>query len=205
MYVFNRIRTANAVDLPAARLLAPKIAAAASKVTGRPITAFETQFGHPGGISWSTIVKDMADLAEMSAKLASDPAIQALVTQGLPLWGLAEDHLIFIVASSISSSENSYYASTSALPAPGKIADAIAYGIKVQEHVTKAGFAGMFGSSVFGPFGEVGWLLGADSSGGLDAFQDFQHTDAGLASLIGEAGPLFVPGSSINRLVTKLV
>jgi hypothetical protein len=204
MYVFNRIRTAHSADLPAARSLAPQIAAAATKAAGRPITAFEALFGHPGAISWSTPVTNMADLQEVNAKLAGDSTLQGLVAEGLPLWGLADDHLTFIVASSITSSQNSFYAATTALPVAGKLAAAIEYGVKVQEYVTKAGFAGMFGSSVFGPFGEVGWLLGAESHADLDSFQEFQHTDAGFAAMIDEAGPLFVAGASTNRLVAKL-
>lgn len=204
MYVFNRIRRANPADLPAARALAPKLAATASKITGHTVTSFEAVFGDPGVLSWSTVVSDMAQLGVATAKLGADADYQSMVGEGRPMWGHAEDSLIFIVASSITSSEASFYASTVALPAPGKVAEAIAYGVRVQEYVTKAGFAGMFGSSVFGPFGEVGWLLSADSYDGLDAFQTFQQTDAGLVSLISEAGPLFVPGSSTNRLVAKL-
>jgi hypothetical protein len=205
MYVFNRTRIANPTDLPEARRFAVKIAKAATDLVGQPITAFETRFGGPGAIGWSTPVADMANLDELQGKMAADPSMQKMVEKGLAMWGLPDDRLTQIIASSIKSSESSFYSSTTASPAPGKVSEAIAFGVKVQEHVSKAGFAGLFGASVFGSYGEVGWLLGADSMAQLDAFRTFQTTDAGFVKLVDSGGHLFLPGSGTNRLVSRLV
>jgi hypothetical protein len=204
MYVFNRTRITNPTDLPEAKALAVKIASVASKIVGRPITAFETRFGGPGHISWSTPVEDMATLGDLTEKLSADPAFQKLMDKGRSLWGHAEDQLMQIIASSITSSENQLYASTVATPAPGKLAEVVAYGVKVQEYVTKAGFHGVFGASTFGRYGEVGWLAAFDSMTEVDAFQKFLHSDTGMAKLIDSSGPLFVAGSGFNRLVSRL-
>jgi hypothetical protein len=204
MYVFNRIRIVNPTDLPEARDLAPKLASAASKILGKPITSFETLFGGPGHLSWSGVVEDMATLADDAAKLAADPSYQKLAAKGLSLWGHPEDLLMHIIASSITSSENPLYASTSAVPMPGKIAEAMAFGVKVQEYVTKAGFKGAFAASTFGTYGELGWLGAFDSMTELDAFQKFRTSDAGFAKLVDGSGPLFVANVSVNRLVRRL-
>lgn len=204
MYIFNRTRIVNPTDLPEARELAPKLASAASKILGQPITAFETLFGGPGILSWSGVFEDMATFGDQSAKLAADPTFQKLTDKGRSLWGHPQDLLMHIIASSITSSENQLYASTSAIPLPGKIADAVAFGVKVQEYVTKAGFKGAFAASTFGPYGELGWLGGFDSMAELDSFQKFRNSDAGFAKLVDGSGPLFVANASVNRLVRRL-
>jgi hypothetical protein len=204
MYVFNRIRIVNPTDLPEARELAPKLAATASQILGKPITAFETLFGGPGHLSWSGVVEDMATLGDDAAKLAADPSYQKMVDKGRSLWGHPQDVLMHIIASSITSSENQLYASTSAVPMPGKIAEAMAFGVKVQEYVTKEGFKGVFAASTFGTYGELGWLGGFDSMAELDAFQKFRTSDAGFAKLVDGSGPLFVANASVNRLVRRL-
>ncbi len=204
MYVFNRIRIANPTDVMEARELAVAIAAAATKIVGQPITAFDTRFGHPGAISWSTPVSDMTALTDLTAKLAADPGFNKLVEKGRALWSNPDDGLLQIVSSNITNSNDEFYASTVATPAAGKLAEAMAYGRKVQEYVAKAGFASLFGCSVFGPYGEVGWLLAAQSSAQLDAWQSFRAADPKFAKLVDDGGHLFVPGSGVNRLVSRL-
>ncbi len=204
MYVFNRIRIVNPQDYTEARQLAVKIASAATKIVGQPITAFETRFGGPGAISWSSPVADMAALEDLTTKLATDPGFQKMIEKGRPLWGPADDHLTQIIASNIKSSENRAYASTVATSAPGKLADVVAHGVKIQEYVAKAGFSGLFGSSVFGSYGEVGWLLGLESMAQLDDFRKFQTSDAGFLKLVDSGGSLFLSGSGMNRLVSRL-
>jgi hypothetical protein len=204
MYIFSRTRIANPADAPAARELAVQMATATSKITGQPITAFETRFGDPGSITWSTTVKDMAQLDDLTTKLAADPTYLKLLAQARPLFSLPTDRLMQIVASSITSSQNTLYSSTSAVTSPGNLAAAIGFGIHVQEYVAKAGFAGLFGTSVFGAYGEVGWMLAADSMAEMDRFRAFQTSDAGFAKLIDEGGSLFIPGSGVNRLVSRI-
>jgi hypothetical protein len=204
MYVFNRIRIANPTDLMEARQLAVTIADAATKIVSQPITAFEARFGHPGAISWSTPVADMTALTDLTAKLAADPSFNKLLEKGRTLWSNPDDGLLQIVASNITNSNDEFYASTVATPSAGKLVEAIAYGMKIQEYVAKAGFASLFGSSVFGQYGQVGWLLAAQSAAQLDAWQAFRSSDPKLAKMVDEGGHLFVPGSGVNRLVSRL-
>jgi hypothetical protein len=205
MYIFTRTRTANSTDPFAARDLAGQLAAATTKVIGQPITAFETRFGDPGAITWSTRVNDLADLDDLSSKLAVDPSYLKLIGQAQLLFGLPTDELVQIVSSSVTDKAvRSFYATTVAVAAPGKLAAVVAYGITVHDYVANAGFQGMFGTSVFGNYGQVGWLMPADSMAELDRFRSFQTSDPGFIKLVDEGGPLFVPGSGTNRLVARL-
>jgi hypothetical protein len=205
MYIFTRTRTMNSSDPRAARDLAVQMANTASKVIGQPITAFENRFGEPGALTWSTRVNDMAELDDLTAKLTEDPTYLKLLDQARPMFSLPTDRLTQVLSSSVTSATVSrFYASTVAVAAPGKLGAAVAYGIRVQDHVAKAGFTGMFGSSVFGSYGELGWLLAADSMAELDRFRAFQTTDAAFIKLADDAGPLFVPSSGVNRLVSRI-
>jgi hypothetical protein len=205
MYILTRTRTANTTDPLAARNLAGQMAIAATKIVGQPVTAFENRFGESGAIIWSTRVDDMAQWDDLTAKLSADPTYQKLASQARPLFSLPTDRLTEILGSSVTSTTvSNLYASTSAVAAPGKIAAAVAHGIKIQEYVAKAGFVGMFGVSAFGAYGEVGWLLPADSAAELDRFHAFRGSDAGFIKLVDDGASLFLPGSGRNLLVSRL-
>jgi hypothetical protein len=206
MFVFRRTRIANPGDQPEARRYAVTVATQASAITGRQITAFETLFGGPAGaISWSTPVKDMADFGAMTEKLNGAPNLSESLAAASKLWAThGDDALYELVANAITSSDAELYVSTAATPQPGRIADAVVYGVQVQAYLQKAGFQSAFGTSPFGTFGEVGWLLAAGSMKEVDRFRTFTSSDAGFAQLLADSGPLFLPGSGVNRLVRRL-
>ena len=81
----------------------------------------------------------------------------------------------------------------------------MAFGVKAQEFVANAsGLTTMFGTAIYGAFGTVGWLTGADTLAELDALVQMQMTNAEYHMLVAEAAPLFIAGSGINTLIEKL-
>ena len=205
MYLFNRTRTANPADLVAARAAAGKIAEKVTAILGQPVTPFETMFGAPGAISFTMTVTDMSQLGANLAILANDPSYQKFIAGYQSLWSShAEDRLVNIIASGADIANKAYYASTTAIPMPGRLVDATTFGVSAQAYVDKGGFPSLFGSSVFGSYGELGWLVGATDMAGLDGFQSFARTDAGFMQLVDGVGGIFVPGASENRLVRRL-
>ena len=81
-----------------------------------------------------------------------------------------------------------FYSSTVAVPANGKIAEAVAFGVKTQTRLATTGLTTAFGTSVFGAYGGVGWLVGADTLAELDTLQHFMTTDAEFGTMVAEAG-----------------
>lgn len=205
MYLFNRTRTANATDLVAARAASVKIAEKITAILGQQVTPFETIFGAPGAIGFSTVVADMAQLSAEMAILTNDPSYQKFIAGYQNLWAShAEDRLVNIVSSGSGIADKEYYASTTAVAMPGRLVDATTFGVSAQAYVDKGGFPSLFGSSVFGAYGELGWLVGAADMAGLDAFQTFTQTDTGFMQLVDGVAGIFVPGASENRLVRRV-
>jgi hypothetical protein len=206
MYIFNRTRfplPAHAVD---ANTLFVKLAARASVVTDRLVTAFAETFGdQPGALSLSCVVKNQAEQAKLSAAVAADREIQKLVASGANYWSAnREDRLTRIVANGIDKTDATYYSSTTTVAADGRLLDAIALGVTLNDHVQKAGFSVAFGVSQYGPFGEIGWLLAADSAEVLDEFQAFSSTDEKIALLVNDMAALVLPGVSARRLIQRI-
>jgi hypothetical protein len=91
-----------------------------------------------------------------------------------------------------------------AAAANGRLADAVAFGVRAQQFVADTtGMATAFLSGVYGAFGTVAWLTGADSMGELDDLVAMQMTNADYHALVAEAGPLFLPGSGTTGLIEK--
>ena len=66
------------------------------------------------------------------------------------------------------------------------------------------GMGTAFSTSVYGPYGAVGWLVGGDSMSDMDTLQNFLTTDADFATMVTEAGPLFIEGSGVNGLIERI-
>ncbi len=206
MYIFRRTRIMNPATAAEAKSLALELAQTTSAITGRTITAFEVVLGGPdGAINWTTPVRGLADIAEMTAKLESAVAYQKLITKAAGLFiGNREDALTDILVSGITQSDLQYYGSLSSVVVPERAMDAMAFGVELQGYLQSAGYQTVFGSSPYGPYGEVGWLFGATDAGEVDKMHEFVKTDPGLAALAGKAAGLFVVGSGVRRLVRRL-
>ena len=109
-----------------------------------------------------------------------------------------------IVSSGLTSSTNLLYASLTAVVRTDKFADAVVFGVQMQEYLQSAGFSGCFGVNSFSSYGEVGWLTGFDSLADVDRLGTFVMSDEGYASRAKAAADLFEPRSGVNQLVRRL-
>ena len=206
MYIFRRTRTINPTSDADARAFAVDIAAQASQVTGRPISPLEMVFGGPAGaISWTTPVASLADLGELQATLAADGAFAKAVAAGAKFFtDNAEDNIFQMIANGIETTDSALYSALSVVARPGAVADAVAFGIKMQAYLQNAGFATAFGPSTYGVFGEVGWIVAADTMAELDTLHEFMASDAGYAALSADATDLFEPRSGLLQLSRRI-
>ncbi|MGK0333027.1 MAG: hypothetical protein ACI89G_003127 [Minisyncoccia bacterium] len=206
MYIFRRTRTMKPSAVLEARAFAVNIAAQASQVSGHPISALEMIFGSPAGsISWTTPVKDMADLGELMAGWAPDAGYVTAVAAGAKYFtDNATDNMFQLIANGIETTDSALYSTLAAVARPATLPDAVAFGLKTQAYLQQAGFATAFGPSTYGPFGEVGWIVAVGSMAELDRLHEFMATDPGYAELAASAVDLFEPGTGLRQLSLRI-
>lgn len=205
MYIFSRSRTVVPAHYADARAIAIELGDAAAKILGYDVIVSEQRAGvHAGELWWNVVLPDFAAQGELTAKLAGDPAFGALLAKGREWFGAVDEHVVNVLASSVEATDNQFFVATTATPLPGQIGAAVTYGLEVQAHIAAAGFQSTFGTSSFGSFGEVGWLLVCRSLADVDAFQQWQSTDAALLDMVTRSGSLFVPASGQNSLAQRI-
>lgn len=208
MYIFGRSREANPQRYFEAVEAAVELGHMAANISGLQISVFATRYGEPGTtLRWSTRVESQAELQAAMDKLAGDPAYRKWLEAHAELFaGAPTSQLTSIVsAANITPVPRRFYTVLTATAANGKYADAIAFGVKGQQFVAEAtGLTTMFGTSVFGAFGSVGWLTGADDASQLDELRAMEATNPGYHELVAEAADLFMPGSGMSSLIEKI-
>lgn len=205
MYIFSRSRTVVPAHYADARALAIEIGDAAAKILGYDVIVSEQRAGvRAGELWWNVVLPDFAAQGELTAKLAGDPAFVELLAKGREWFGVAEERVTNILVSSVEATDNQFFVATTATPLPGKVGAAVAYGLEVQAHIAAAGFQSMFGTSVFGNFGEVGWMLVCRSLADVDAFQQWQASDTALLEMVDRSSSLFVPASGQNSMAQRI-
>ncbi len=207
MFIFNRTSTARPEHLLDAISFAVEGAAIATRLTGRPMSVFETRFGQPRGtIVWSARFTTIEEYYDFSNKLMAEPDYLALGARGgLYFSSAPQDALVSIVSSSLAAEPRRFYTTVRAVAKSNNLAEAVAFGVKTQDFVSKAtGLPTAFGTSVFGPYGEMGWLTGAHSAAELDALHTFITNDPGYHALVSEASELFVEHSGVNTLIQQI-
>ena len=206
MYIFRRAITVKPDRYLQASQFAVEIASKIKQITGTEVSVFDTRFGAPmGTLLWTVRVDSFADLDTFRGKLLADPGYLELLATGSENFAtLPEDAMMNIVSSNFGASPKRYYSSTIATPANGHITEVMTFGVSTQTYLAEHGFTTAFGASVFGAYGSVGWLVGADTMADVDAFQAFLTTDPKFGPMVDASGGLFVPASGLNTLVERI-
>ncbi|MEL6890536.1 MAG: hypothetical protein AAFP84_02990 [Actinomycetota bacterium] len=207
MYIFSRSRLAGSESYFEAMTSAVEAATKVTEVTGIEVFTWRVSFGAPlGTITWSCRIDSQADLSAANEKLAVDTSYMDMaLAMGSQFEGHAEDALMRVVSGTPSSTPSKYYVATLATMANGRYRDAMTWGAQMQEFVCDAQDApGVFGSSVYGGFGTVGWLMGYDSMEAIDAGSDWEATNEEYHERLDAGSDLFIPGSGQQRLIERL-
>jgi hypothetical protein len=89
--------------------------------------------------------------------------------------------------------------------AGGHMADAIAWGVDTMHHVAKlTGLSTSMVRSLYGNWGGVGWILGAESLADLDDAQKAIAADTGYIERMDLAGDFFADRSASTVLIRNL-
>jgi hypothetical protein len=209
MLLFTRTRQIDVVQGPDAFTLATDMAHLASEVTGMEVIPWASVFGLPlGTVVYSAQVESQAVVADALAKLSTDPGYQRLVAEsGRRLYtGPAEDAIAELVSAAGSGESTGNLASVVvAQCAPGRIAEATAWGVDILSHASKTtGLDGSFLRALYGRWPTLVWISLAETMEEVDIATASLAADGTYFERIDDAGPLFLPGSASQRLLRQL-
>jgi len=207
MYLFNRTRQAKTNKLMEATAAAVDIASDVTSLTGMEIYVWTFRFGAPvGTMMWSARLDSQTQLFEATEKMVAD---QGYVDKAMAMAelfdGPAVDAMFRVISGTPSDAPSKFIETTQATMANGKYAEAMEFGVKMQQHVATAlGMPSIFGAATYGGFADVGWIVGGNSMADIDRGDDWQTTDTDYHALVQSAAGLFVEGSGQRALLEKI-
>jgi hypothetical protein len=180
--------------------------------SGLDVSLWQVLFGAPlGTMAWSAQVDALADVEQASATLGSDKAFLKLEAKAQD-WARMPGEDRFVRVQHIAGGDyarpdvGSYAEGTVAVPAEGKLAEAMQWGVEISDlHAEITHQSVLFGTNAYGEFGEVGWLGLSQDAAGIDRAAEATATDERYLKSLDSAGNLFRPGSAQRTLARRLV
>lgn len=177
--------------------------------TGRDIGLWSTVFGAPVGTFFYTVrVEGVADLMTMTSSLTSDAQYNQKAAAGREFIAApAEDSLSTPVFGELGDAPpvGSFAQVVSAVIANGQYEAALSWGAEIAAYVQGlTGIPEMFLAGQFGAFGNVTWIGGAPDAATVDQANATMNADAEYVKRLGDAKELFIPGSGMQGLVTRI-
>jgi hypothetical protein len=207
MYLFSKTATIHPDHVQSAIVFSLEAAAHASKVTGKPIATWSTVYGGSlAGVGWSMRIDSLAENGALLEKLEADRNYANLVASARGYFeGPVEDSVSQIVAAHGNGSIGNYVQVTQAQCAPGRIAEAMAWGVDISALVHKiTGLNVSMVRPLFGPWAALGWVTNAESLADVDRANEATASDPSYIERIDQGGELFVTGSASSRLLRKI-
>lgn len=208
MLLFARTATIAPAKLADAAEWSVEIAAKVSTITGLDVKTWASVYGAPlNTVSWTCRVENHAEMGVAGEKLLADPSYLDATAAAAELFeGAPEDALVEMVAFAGDGGHDGQYASLiTAQCAGGRIAEAMAWGVDMMQHVASlTGRDAIFTRSLYGPWATVGWISLADSLDQVDAGTAATATDPTYLERVDQSGDLFTPGSGHARLSRRI-
>jgi hypothetical protein len=199
MLLWTRTRQVDVGPGPGASAAVVDVARHAGAVTGLEVVPWASVYGLPlGTVVYSVQVESQSAMAGALATLASSDATLDE--------GPGEDAIGELLSTAGSGESTARFASVVlARCAPGRIAEATAWGVDILSHASKAtGLDGLFLRGLYGPWASLVWISLAESLEEVDDSAAALAADPTYVERIDDAGPLFLPGSTSQRLLRRL-
>ena len=209
MHVFTRTCQVDVLQGPEAFRLATQMAQLASKVSGLELIPWVGVFGLPlGTVVYSAQVESQAAVADALARLSADRGYQRLVGEsgGPQSLGPGEDAIAEVLSLAGAGESTGVLAVVAvARCAPGRVAEATAWGNDILSHASKVtGLDGSFLRVLYGPWTTLAWIMLAETMEEVDIATGSLAADDTYLERIDDAGPLFLPGSASQHLLRRL-
>ncbi|MDP9463256.1 MAG: hypothetical protein M3P52_01420 [Actinomycetota bacterium] len=207
MYLYTRMDRMILGKADEAIAFATEAAAYVTDKTGTPVYTWASVFGAPlGTVTWSARLDSMAALGALQDQLAVDPGFAELGKRGSELFvNDISDSISQGVASTSNEGPRAFASVVTAQCAPGRIADAMAWGVDIMETVGKlTGLPTMMLRSMYGPFAGLGWVSAASSMAEMDTAEAAMSADPTYIKKLDQGGDFFLPGSGNQILLRRL-
>jgi hypothetical protein len=209
MQLFTRTRTINPAHADEAHAFAVDMGQFASSTTGLDVIPWATVYGGaPGTVTYSARVDSQGAVAAALATLAAEPGYQDRLAKSVEyLFAGPVDDAISEFVSFVGSGRTvgNLISITTAQCAPGRTAEAIAWGVDILSHASKVtGLDGALVRGLYGPWATLAWISLADTWDEVDASTDALAADATYLERIDDAGELLLAGSVSRRLLRRL-
>jgi len=176
---------------------------------GREVGLWAGLFGGPLGSMFFTMhVEGLADLRAATEPLMTDAEYHRMLAQGREYMAApSEDSLGTPLLGELDEMPpvGSYAQVVQAVVAPGMYEQAIGWGVEVAQYVSGVtGVPEMVLMGQFGEFGNMTWLGISPDAATVDRANAAMNADAGYMKRLGETKDMFVPGSGMQGLVTRV-
>lgn len=178
--------------------------------SGLEVSLWAAEYGYPQGtMGWSTMVDSRPAFREAAGTLLEDDGYLDLLEEGTEFQGgPAQDTLRRMLVGQPPAEPPAVGTGswvTSAVPSPGHLSEALAWGGEIAEHVAHVtGVPVAFLQDIYGDFGRVTWIALVGDDAGADAVDTALMGDATYLDRVDKAGQLFVPGSGRQGFLTRI-
>ncbi len=200
MYLINRMRHFNGGDVKKTMGACVEVAAAATEVSGIPISVWTVNY-HPFGaaVAWSARLESIAEYEAMTAKLGDSEDFLKLsekVAKRMPGHATV-DSLHQIVAGSLPETPAEYVALTQARAANSRRHEAAIWGAELAAAASKSlDVATAFAVGVYGAYGTMSWITAHPDAKSLDDTRTKMVADEALAAQMDAGGDLVQPDAT---------
>ena len=210
-YLFTRrsqLAPGNFID---AMAWSVKITEKVNAVSEVPVSLWTTVFSPKlGALSWTTVVDDLSQLEALDAKLMADGGYVALVEEGARFTSDdgVDDAVVHLVHADPDGAGGGQYATVvQAVVTPGSFVRAVELGVEIAQEAKKiTGRPTSFGTSLTGPYGEVGWIVLYESVDQLQAATVALNTNVDFGQLLDkEASKAYLAGTSSQTAWRRVI
>lgn len=209
-YLFNRTGRLAPGNPIAAMSWAVEMTAKVNSVVDTPFSLWSSTLSpRVGTLAWSAIVSDLAELAAIEEKLIADGGYLEMVDKGSEFWSVEglDDAVVSIVHAQPYERDTLQYASiTTTTLAPGCAAKGIQLGVEIADQIhAVSGCSTMFGTSLTGAYGEVGWIVLCDSIEQLQHLNDSLSANQEWLTMLDErASKMYSAGTGVRSISRKI-
>jgi hypothetical protein len=164
MYLFSRSARIAPGNTKAAMAWAGSVTEKVNQISGLPVGLYMQTFSpEVGRLAWSTFAPDLGALETANDKLMADDGYLSLIDSGAKFaLGGADDLLSQIVYGAPDPNRPIEYVSTVTTTCTnGSVMRGVEVGVEIAQRVEKVtGLPSLFGTTVTGNYGSVGWITG---------------------------------------------
>jgi hypothetical protein len=203
MYLFSRRTRLGGGNGTAGLEWAVSMVAKVNEITGHEIQLWGNVYSPGyGTVSWTGWFEDLSSLEALGDKLEADPGYLEAANKGAQFTEGGLDDMIFtpIYGEPDPGQAIQYVSGVTGVIAAGNYERAMSAGVAIAQKAEKlTGLTTMFGSSLTGPYGSVGFLTGYENIAALEAAQNRIASDASWLKLIDSTKGCFVEDAAITQ------